>query len=303
MFIRLVVSGVLAVALAGCAGETWPEPPPVDQAQYQKDYQGWLDQQQNTAREATKEVGIWPLQEGETPFGSDPSLPIVLPAGVAPTRAGVFRRAGETVTVTPAAGVALHIGDGEPVKASSPVDGDIAFGTLRLLVLPMEDGRHFVSASDEEHPLLKTLPSVQTYPVDMRWRVVARFDAFDTPKMMPVADVRGGSAEYPAVGYLTFKIGDREQRLVAWGFPGQDDFFVMFKDATNTSTTYGSRMLQPRVVAKGEWTVLDFNVASNPPCAYSQYTTCPLPPAENRMAVAIEAGEKRFPTGRGFEQQ
>ena len=77
----------------------------------------------------------------------------------------------------------------------------------------------------------------------------------------------------------------------------------MFKDATNASTTYGSRMLNPAVVAKGEWTVLDFNVASNPPCAYSQFTTCPLPPAENRLAVAIEAGEKRFPTGRGFVQQ
>ena len=77
MSIRLVASGVLAVALAGCAGEKWPEPPPVDQAQYQKNYQTWLDEQQETARASTKEVGIWPLQEGETPFGSDASLPIV----------------------------------------------------------------------------------------------------------------------------------------------------------------------------------------------------------------------------------
>jgi uncharacterized protein (DUF1684 family) len=167
----------------------------------------------------------------------------------------------------------------------------------------MGGGRQFVSASDEEHPLLKTLPSVQTYPVDMRWRVAARFDAFDVPKMMPVADVRGGSAEAPAVGYLTFRVGDREQRLLAWGFPGNDTFSVMFKDATNASTTYGSRMLSPETVATGHWTVLDFNLASNPPCAYSPYTTCPLPPAENRLAVAIEAGEKLFPTGRGFVQQ
>ena len=189
------------------------------------------------------------------------------------------------------------------MKTSTVAEGQIAFGSVRMFVIPMGDGRQLVSASDEEHPLLKTIPSVQTYPVDMRWRVAARFDAFDAPKMMPVADVRGGTTEYPAVGYLTFRIGDREQRLVAWGFPGRDDFSVMFKDATNTSTTYGSRMLSPRMVAKGEWTVLDFNVASNPPCAYSQFTTCPLPPAENRLAVAIEAGEKRFPTGRGFVQQ
>jgi hypothetical protein len=188
------------------------------------------------------------------------------------------------------------------VKTSTVVEGQLALGSVRMFVIPMDGGRQFVSASDEEHPLLKTLPSVQTYPVDMRWRVAARFDAFDAPKMMPVADVRGGSAEYPAVGHLTFRIGDREQRLVAWGFPGSDDFAVMFRDATSASTTYGSRLLHPRVVAKGEWTVIDFNVAGNPPCAYSKYTTCPLPPAENRLAVAIEAGEKRFPTGRGFEQ-
>ena len=303
MSIRLAVCGVLAVALAGCAGEKWPEPPPVDQSRYQKDYQDWLDQQQNTAREASKEVGIWPLQEGETPFGSDASLPIVLPVAAVPDRAGILRRVGETVTVTPARGVVLEVGDGGPVKTPTVVAGQLAVGSARMFVIPMSDGRQFVSASDEEHPLLKTLPTVQTYPVDMRWRVAARFDAFDAPKMMPVADVRGGSAEYPAVGHLTFRIGDREQRLVAWGFPGSDDFSVMFKDATNTTTTYGSRMLSARMVAKGEWTVLDFNVASNPPCAYSQYTTCPLPPAENRMAVAIEAGEKRFPTGRGFVQQ
>ena len=303
MSIRLAVCGVLAVALAGCAGEKWPEPPPVDQAQYQKNYQTWLDEQQETARASTKEVGIWPLQEGETPFGSDASLPIVLPAGVAPTRAGIFSRKGDMVTVTPARGVVLEVGDGGPVKTATVAEGQIVVGSLRMFVFPMGDGRQFVSASDEEHPLLKTLPSVQTYPVDMRWRVAARFDAFDAPKMMPVADVRGGTTEYPAVGYLTFRIGDREQRLIAWGSEGRDDFFVMFKDATNASTTYGARMLNPPVVAKGEWTVLDFNVARNPPCAYSQFTTCPLPPAENRLAVAIEAGEKRFPTGRGFVQQ
>jgi uncharacterized protein (DUF1684 family) len=302
MFMKHFVCVALVCLCVGCS-QRWPDPPAVDQAQYQKDYQAWRDGQQHTAREASKEVGIWPLQQGETAFGSDASLPIVLPVAKAPGRAGVFRRDGETVIITPAPGVVLEVGDGGPVKTSTVAQGQIAFGSVRMFVIPMGDGRQLVSASDEEHPLLKTLPSVQTYPIDMRWRVAARFDAFDAPRMMPVADVRGGSTEYPAVGYLTFRIGDREQRLIAWGFPEREDFSVMFKDATNASATYGSRMLNPPAVAKGEWTVLDFNVASNPPCAYSQFTTCPLPPAENRLAVAIEAGEKRFPTGRGFVQQ
>ena len=104
-------------------------PTAVDQAQYQKTYQTWLDGQQETARECANDVGIWPLQDGETPFGADPSLPIVLPVATAPGRAGVFRRAGETVTVTPAPGVVLEVGDGGPVKTSTVAGGQIAFGS------------------------------------------------------------------------------------------------------------------------------------------------------------------------------
>ena len=297
------IGAVLVCLCVGCTGQRWPEPPPVDQTQYQKQYQAWLDEQQNTARESSSIVGIWPLEDGETPFGSDASLPIVLPATAAPSRAGVFRRTGQKVIVTPATGVALTTGDGQPVTASSEVSDEMKLASLRMFVIPMPDGRHFVSASDEAHPLLKDLPTVQTFPIEQRWRVAARFDAFDQPKMMPIADVRGGKMEYPAVGRLTFKIGDQEQQLTAFHFPDSSEFFVLFKDATNASTTYGFRMIDAPVVKNGEWTVIDFNVARNPPCAYSPFTTCPLPPSENRLAVAIEAGEKRFPTGRGFVQQ
>jgi uncharacterized protein (DUF1684 family) len=179
----------------------------------------------------------------------------------------------------------------------------MTLGSLRMFMIPMPDGRQFLSASDEAHPLLKDFPKVQTYPVEPRWRVAARFDAFEQPKAMKIADVRGGTMEYPAVGRLTFRIADQEQQLTAFHFPDSKDFFVLFKDATNARTTYGFRMFDAPVVNSGEWTVIDFNVASNPPCAYSPFTTCPLPPAENRLAVAIEAGEKQFPTGRGFVQQ
>jgi uncharacterized protein (DUF1684 family) len=303
MKMKLAIAVTLMCLGVGCAGQQWPEPPALDQAQYQTQYQEWLDGQQQTARDATKEIGIWPLQEGETAFGSDTSLPIALPVKSAPGRAGVFRRAGDTVTVTPARGVVLEVGDGGPVKTSTVAEGQIAFGSVRMFVIPMGDGRQFVSASDEDHPLLKNLPMVQVYPLQTRWRVAARFDAFEKTRMIPISDVRGGTTAYPAVGRLTFRIGDQEQQLTAFGFPDSNDFFVMFKDATNATTTYGSRMLHAPMVENGEWTVIDFNVASNPPCAYSPFTTCPLPPAENRLAVAIEAGEKRFPTDRGFVQQ
>jgi hypothetical protein len=303
MAMRYLIGVLLLCPGVSCARQQWPEPPAVDQARYQQQYQAWLDQQQNTARESSIIVGIWPLEDGETESGSDRSLPIVLPTTAAPSRAGVFRRAGDKVTVTPASGVRLLGADDKPLAASSDVPWEMRLGSLRMFVSPMPDGRQFVSVSDEAHPVLEDFPTVQTYPVERRWRVAARFDAFPSPRMMQIADVRGGTMDYPAVGRLTFRIGGQEQRLTVFGFPDSDEFFVMFKDPTNGTTTYGYRMLGARMVANGEWTVLDFNVARNPPCAYSPYTTCPLPPPENRLAVVIEAGEKQFPTGKGFVQQ
>ena len=75
----------------------------------------------------------------------------------------------------------------------------------------------------------------------------------------------------------------------------------MLRDSTSGRTTYGGyRYVWPAVVADGKWTVLDFNKLANPPCAFSSYTTCPLPPRENRVALAIEAGEKSYADSKGF---
>jgi uncharacterized protein (DUF1684 family) len=98
-----------------------------------------------------------------------------------------------------------------------------------------------------------------------------------------------------ALGQLVFRLNEQEQRLTAFGEPGGGEFFVMFKDPTNQTTTFaGYRILTPAVVDNGEWTVLDFNFAFNPPCAYSSFTLCPLPPPENRVSVPVEAGLKRL---------
>src|SRR5262245_10901458 len=218
--------GVMLVCVCiGCNRQQWPAPPAVDQAQYQKQYQTWLDEAQNTARESSKIVGICPLEEGETAFGSDRSLPIVLAAPAVPGRAGLFRRTGEKVTVTPAPGVQL-LSDGKPLPASSEVQNEMNLGSVRMFLIPMGAGRVFLNASDEEHPVLKDFPKVQAYPVDARWRVAARFDALDQPKMVKIADVRGGTLEHPVVGRLTFRIGDQEQHLTAFGFPDYDQFAI-----------------------------------------------------------------------------
>ena len=296
--VAIVASAGLLVA---CARDPWPAPLAVDKTTYETEHTAWLDQEQSSVGEILPIVGIWPLEEGETAFGSDTGLPIALPTAAAPARAGVFRRQGTTITVVPAAGAGLRLPDGNPLERATEVDDDILLGSLRMYIAGAPDGRLWVSARDEKHPAIDHPPMVEAYPLDLRWRIAARFDAFDSPRPARVADVRGGFMDFTAMGQLVFRLNRQELRLTAFGEPGGEQFFVMFKDPTNETTTYsGYRILTPAVVGDGQWTVVDFNFSNNPPCAYSRYTVCPLPPPENRLPVAVEAGLKRLPSAQGY---
>jgi uncharacterized protein (DUF1684 family) len=289
---------ILASTLVACS--RWPDPPAVDQATYKAGHATWLADQDELVSEVLPIVGIWPLAEGDTAFGADTDLPIVLPAA-GTGRAGVFRRQGSTITLVPAEGAALRTADGKPIEQATEVSDEVRLGSLRMSIAGASDGRLWVSVSDEQHPAVKNPPTVEAYPLDPLWRVAARFDAFDSPKPVRVPDVRGGTMDFTAMGQLVFRVNGQEMRLTALGEAGGEQFFVMFKDPTNQTTTYGGyRILTPAVVANGEWTVVDFNYASNPPCAYSKYTVCPLPPPENRLPVAVEAGLKRLASTQGY---
>jgi uncharacterized protein (DUF1684 family) len=297
---KVVLLAILLGSLAGCHRSAWPEPPIVDRAKYEAEHASWQREQQDLIGEVLPIVGIWPLNDGDTPFGSDEGLPIALPLPDAPGRLGILRRSGTTITVLPEKDAPLRLTDGTPVTKASEVT-DFWIGSIELLISEAGDDRRWVTARDEHHPAVANPPAVEAYPLDTRWRTAARFEAFEAPKAVRVADVRGGSMSFLALGQLVFRLNDREHRLTAFGEPGGGQFFVMFKDPTNLTTTYsGYRIVTPAVVGDGAWTVVDFNFASNPPCAYSRFTLCPLPPSENQLPVAIEAGLKRLPSVRGY---
>ena len=296
-FFALVTAGIIAA----CGSERWPSPPAVEQTEYQADYRAWREAQQALLSDVLSIVGVWPLEQGETAFGSDTTLPIVLPLSGAPNRAGVFRRDGAMISVVPSADSALRLADGRSVRDAMTLEQEVWIDSLLLYVSDAGDERRWLTARDMKHPAIANPPALEIYPVDAKWRVSARFDAFEAPKPVQVSDVRGGAMNFLALGQLVFHLNNWEHRLTAFGEPGGGEFFVMFKDATNQTTTYGGyRILTPAVVNGGEWTVLDFNFAFNPPCAYSRYTLCPLPPAENKVPIAIEAGLKRLPSAQGY---
>lgn len=179
----------------------------------------------------------------------------------------------------------------------------MTIGSVLLIEERMSGGRLFITGIDQAHPAMRQPPKVEAFPPDQHWRVAARFDAYEKPRPVRVADVRGGMVDFKAAGQLVFRLDDREWRLTAFDEGANEPFFVMFKDLTNGATTYGGyRILTPARAKNGEFTVLDFNMAMNPPCAYSPYTTCPLPPPENKLDVAVEAGLKRLPSVKGYAE-
>ena len=135
---------------------------------------------------------------------------------------------------------------------------------------------------------------MQWYPVDEAHRVTARWVAHPTPQTIPIANVLGQVDELPTPGYAAFTIGGAEVRLhPVLETPDAKELFFIFKDATSGKDTYpAGRYLYTPLPADGEL-VLDFNKAYSPPCAFTPYATCPLPPPQNRLKVRIEAGEKK----------
>ena len=299
MRLRLTCVVLLSFA-AACSRQAPSEPVTVDAAEYEKQHQAWLAEQQSNLSQVLPITGIWQLPEGDTAFGADASLPIVLPSAHFLPKAGVFRRSGGTVTVVPGGGGALRLDDGATIDRPTETDA-LSSGPIRLQIGDGGDDRKWVTAVDTAHPAATNPPAVPSYPLDPRWRVPAVFDAYEKPRPVRVPDVQGGFMNYTAVGELVFHLEGEERRLVAFGDDGYPDWFVMFRDPTNQTTTYsGYRIVLPKVVKDGETTVLDFNFATNPPCAYSRFTTCPLPPPQNRLPVAVEAGLQRLPSATGF---
>ncbi len=162
-------------------------------------------------------------------------------------------------------------------------------------------GRDIVRPRRPDHPFLASYAGTPAYAPDARWRVEARFVPFDPPQPFEVgAAVDSLAHVYESPGALEFEFAGRTHRLIA--FPGHrpDELLVLFTDLTSGVTTYAANrsllVPAPREGDDGR-TTIDFTRASNLPCAYTDFATCPLPPAQNRLPFAVEAGEQT-PSGR-----
>lgn len=242
--------------------------------------------------------------DGDQPLtvGTSASADVRLPEGSAPEIVGTFRAVGGRVEFVAAPGVEATIG-GQPVTRAvlhTDADGEpdvVRVGRVSIYVID-RDGRLALRIKDPEAPARREFAGLEWYPIDPRWRVPARWEPFDEPRAVTIPTAVGTESSMTAPGRVVFEIDGREFSLVAFSeHGGEDGLFIIFRDATSGTTTYGAgRYLRADPPEDGR-TVLDFNRAYNPPCAYTAFATCPYPPPENRLPIPIEAGEKAYRGG------
>ena len=234
-------------------------------------------------------AGLFFLQEGENSFGASPLRDIMLPEG--PEDAGVFELRGQDVTLRAAEGRTLTV-NGESVSSARlfPREerADLTIGDLTMYV-HVSGERLAVRLRDKNSAIRQNFTGLRWYPVNEAYRVRARFVPHSKPVAIQVPNILGDIETFTSSGSVTLLLEGRELSLLPVDSDGE--LWFIFRDLTSGTETYPAARFLYAEAPKDGWTVLDFNTAYNPPCAFNTHTTCPLPPPENRLQVRIEAGE------------
>lgn len=299
MISRLSVAAIIAmsVAIGGCGAGQAPE-----SSAYVEEIAAW-----RAAREARLKgdggwlsvAGLYWLEEGENGIGADPGNQIVLPEGAAPPFVGVLTLHDGSMSFEAKPGVTVIV-EGEPVTRreirpdSSGSPDVLEVGDLTMYVIHRGD-RYGIRLKDPNSRMRREFTGLTWFDVSSDYRITARWEPYDPPKEIAVPNILGSVEAMPCPGAAVFSLGGREVRLEpVLEDPEADELFFIFKDATSGNGTYPPGRFLYAALPKEGTIVLDFNKAYNPPCAFTPYATCPLPPAENTLAVRIEAGEKNY---------
>jgi uncharacterized protein (DUF1684 family) len=275
-----------------------------DPAAYRKEIETW---RQERLASLKKEdgwltlVGLYWLKPGENRFGSDPGNPVILPAGKAPAVAGTLTRDGDTIRLNVQPGVELTA-DGKPATPGMTVNVDasgkptiLQLGSLSFYVIKRGD-RMGVRIKDKTSPMLANFKGIDEFPLQPAWRVVARFEP-SKDKKIAIANIIGQVADETSPGAVVFDWQGKTYRIDALSGGDDGSLFLVFGDRTNGRETYGAGRFLDTGAPKDGKVVVDFNTAYNPPCAFTAFATCPLPPAENKLPIRVEAGEKKLAGG------
>ena len=237
-------------------------------------------------------TGLFFLNEGDNSFGSSQQNDIVLRTG--PAHAGVIILRDSLITARAPEGETLAV-DGRNVATAQlwphqgPDRPTIALGPLSLFC-HASGNRLAIRVRDRQSDIRRGFAGLRWYPVDESFRIRGRYIPHDQPRSLELANNLGDILHLRTGGSVALAVAGEELRMTA--IDDDNRLWFVFRDLTSGNDTYpAARFLYADAPGADGWTTIDFNRAYNPPCAFNPYTTCPLPPRENRLPVRIEAGE------------
>ncbi len=245
-------------------------------------------------------VGLFWLKEGNNTFGSAKTNDIVFPGKNVPGNIGTFILKDSVVTAEINPNVNVTVNDSTIKKAvlKNDLSGNptvLSFGNLRWFVIKRGD-QYGIRLRDLNAPLLTEFKGIKTFPINEDWRVEAEYHLYEKPKVLSIPTVLNTVEEDTAYGYLSFNLQGKDYTLDP--LTEGNEFFIIFADETNGKETYGAgRFLYTEKPDSNNQVILDFNKAYNPPCAFTKFATCPLPPKQNYLNLKITAGEKKYGKG------
>jgi uncharacterized protein (DUF1684 family) len=257
-------------------------------ASWLRDLQKWRADYETEVKSPTgwlSVAGLFWLHEGVNAVGSDAQADVVLPAG-APKRAGVLRLQNGTVSYEPVSGGRRVLKPDDPGPPDAVAIGDVSMTIIN------RGNKVGARLRDRHAAARRNFTGCKWFPPDEKWRVKARWTAWSAPKKIAITNIIGMTQPEDSPGFAEFTLGGRKMRLDPITEDGR--LFFLFKDQTSGKETYGAGRFLYAAMPKRGVVELDFNRAENPPCAFTPYATCPLPPKQNWLPVAVEAGEKKY---------
>jgi hypothetical protein len=288
-----VAIALLSVTAGACRDAVEPLP-----ADYREQVEAYRQTRENEIIGPTgwaALVGLHWLTPGVQTVGAAEENDVRLTGPSAPSSLGTLAVTAEMATLTASKDVQLSRG-GQVVttvelRAPGTAADYVAAGDTTLTMIRRGD-RLALRVWDAKAPALLSLRGLEWLPVDPAWRVQGRFEAHPPGRTMKILNVLDELIEMPNPGIVTFRVAGQQYRLEALlESPDAKELFFLFRDGTSGKTTYGAgRYLYAPLPAAGR-VILDFNKAKNPPCTFTDFATCPLPPKGNTLSLAVNAGE------------
>ena len=243
--------------------------------------------------------GLYWLKEGKNSFGGDKSNSIVFPGKNIPNRIGYTILKGDSIytKILPDVKVTSGGKDVSYIKMTPDVEKNktvLELASLSWFIIKRGD-KYAIRLRDSENPAIKNFKGINYFPINKKWKIKAHLEVYDPPKKVEIPTVLGTMVEEQSPGALVFEIDGKTYRLDPLGKKTDKQLFLIFSDETSGWETYGGgRFLEVDNADSAGLVYIDFNKAYNPPCAFTDYATCPLPPMQNKLKVRIEAGEKKY---------